>query len=109
MRAGIKPGLPGKRAWVWVGPPLLRSGPRSGLIGKAAVPTLSPLVPFATPVAPAPSPTRLNALAGSIAPSISSADERMTCPVLETVPSPLAATIELLTSTSIDAPARLAT
>lgn len=54
-------GLPGRRAIVWVGPPLFASGPSSGLIGAALVPTRLPLTPALMPVMPLPSPMRLKA------------------------------------------------
>ena len=39
-------GLPGKRAMVWVGPPLSWSGPSNGSIGVVCVPTWLLLVPL---------------------------------------------------------------
>ena len=51
-------GLPGKSAMVWVGPPLLASGPSPG----SATPTWLPLTPLVNPPEP-PVPIRLLALA----------------------------------------------
>ena len=57
-------GLPGKRAMVWVGPPLFCSrGPSPG----SATPTWLPLVPLARPPEP-PVPIRLYALAEETVP-----------------------------------------
>ena len=46
-------GLPGERATVWVGPPLLARGPSPGLL----TPTWLPLLPLASPPLP-PVPIR---------------------------------------------------
>jgi hypothetical protein len=51
--------LPGRRAWVSVGPPLLASGPSRGSIGAEGVPTWSPPMPSVTPPHASSSPTRL--------------------------------------------------
>src|SRR5271166_1975983 len=47
LMAGL-PGVPDRRAMVWVGPPLLASVPRSGL----ATPTRLPLTPLVRPLLP---------------------------------------------------------
>ena len=52
-------GLPARRAWVLVGPPLYARRPSLGLMGFMDVPTLSPFVPSTKPVLPLPSPIRL--------------------------------------------------
>ena len=56
LSAALRARLPASRAIVWVGPPLFCSGPRSGLIGPAVVPTRLPC-PLDIPLL-VPSPIR---------------------------------------------------
>ena len=70
-------GLPGKRAMVWVGPPLSASGPSPGL----ATPTWLPLVPLVKPPEP-PVPIRLYALAEETVPAMSLADAVLPVPMV---------------------------
>ena len=89
-------GLPASRACVCTTPPLLASGPRSGLMGTDEVPILLPLVPLARPLRLVPSPIRLLTPVESSVPYTSSR--------VVPVPRKLPATIVFLSSG--DPPAR---
>src|SRR5262245_58830715 len=58
LSAASMAGLPGRRAWVGVGPPLSWSGPSLGSMGVAVVPTWLPFWPLTRPVLPSPLPIR---------------------------------------------------
>src|SRR5437763_14352613 len=57
-------GLPVRRAWVWVRPPVFASGPSFGSMGVVAVPTWLPVV-VSVMLVLVPSPVRLLAGEGS--------------------------------------------
>jgi hypothetical protein len=65
-------GLPVSSAWVSVEPLLLTSEPSSGLIGLSPEPIWLLLTPLTRPIEPVPSPIRLNELAATTVPLMSS-------------------------------------
>ena len=86
-------GLPGSRAWVCVGPPLLARTASRGLMGAAAVPIRLPLTPLAMPVSALSRPTRLFELAATSEPEMSPLVELPATMLLWSVSVPLRTTI----------------